>query len=45
MMEDRNLTVHTYNERTAKKIYHNLRDYLPLYEELLRGFSRYLSPQ
>jgi nucleotidyltransferase substrate binding protein (TIGR01987 family) len=45
MMEDRNLTVHTYNERTAKKIYNNLRDYLPLYEQLLRGLSRYPSQQ
>ena len=45
MIEDRNLTVHTYNERTAQKIYSNLKDYVALYEELLRGLTRYLGPQ
>lgn len=42
MLEDRNLTVHTYDERTAQKIYNNLKDYLPLYEQLHRGLSRHL---
>lgn len=28
IMEDRNETVHTYNEKTADKIYHNLPGYL-----------------
>ena len=45
MMEDRNLTVHTYDERTADKIYKNLKDYVPVYEELLRGCTRYQSPK
>lgn len=45
MIEDRNLTVHTYNERTAQKIYSNLKDYVALYEELLRGLTRYLGPK
>ncbi len=40
MIDDRNLTVHTYSERTAKKIYRNLNDYHPLFEELLQGLSR-----
>ncbi len=45
MIEDRNLTVHTYNERPAQKIYSNLKDYVALYEELLRGLTRYLDPK
>ena len=45
MMEDRNLTVHTYNEQIAQKIYGNLKDYVPLYEELLRGLTRYSGPK
>jgi uncharacterized protein YutE (UPF0331/DUF86 family) len=42
MLEDRNLTVHTYDERTAQKIYNGLRDYLPLFEQLHQGLSRHL---
>ncbi|OGY92287.1 MAG: hypothetical protein A3H70_03555 [Candidatus Komeilibacteria bacterium RIFCSPLOWO2_02_FULL_48_11] len=34
MMEDRNLTVHTYNEETAEKIYSHLKDYLEPLGEL-----------
>lgn len=34
MMEDRNLTVHTYNEETAEKIYNHLKDYLAPLNEL-----------
>ena len=45
MIEDRTLPVHTDNERTAQKIYSNLKDYVPLYEELLRGLTRYLGPK
>lgn len=33
MIEDRNLTVHTYNEETADKIYKSI----PSYASLLRG--------
>ncbi len=40
MIEDRNLTVHTYQERTAQRIYERLPDYLPLFEELLHGLRR-----
>jgi len=42
MLEDRNLTVHTYNEKTAQKIYNNLKDYLPLFSQLHQGLSRHL---
>ena len=40
MIEDRNLTVHTYNESTAIAIYRNLKEYEPLFEELLWGLGR-----
>jgi len=40
MIEDRNRTVHTYNEKTAIAIYRNLKDYEPLFEELLQGLGR-----
>ena len=42
MLEDRNLTVHTYYERTAQRIYSHLTDYLPLLEQLHQGLSRNL---
>lgn len=35
LMEDRNLTVHTYHEPTAKEVYARLPSYLPLFENLL----------
>lgn len=34
LMEDRNLTVHTYNEAVAEKIYSHLQEYLKLFNEL-----------
>jgi nucleotidyltransferase substrate binding protein (TIGR01987 family) len=34
MIEDRNLSVHTYNEKFAEEIYACLRDYLPLFAAL-----------
>lgn len=34
MIDDRNQTVHTYNEELAEEIYGRLKDYLPLFEEL-----------
>lgn len=40
MIEDRNMTVHTYDEETATRIYKNLADYLPLFEELAAGLER-----
>jgi len=44
MMDDRNLTVHTYIEKTAHKIYQNLKDYLPLFEQLRQGLASQLGP-
>jgi len=44
MMDDRNLTVHTYNEKTAHKIYQNLKDYLPLFEQLRQSLASQLGP-
>ena len=34
VLEDRNLTVHTYNEEVADEVYERLPNYLPLFEEL-----------
>jgi len=34
MLEDRNLSVHTYNEKLADDIYGRLKDYLALFAEL-----------
>ena len=34
IMEDRNLTVHTYNEEIADEIYSRLPQYLPLFNDL-----------
>lgn len=40
MIEDRNMTVLTYDEETVTRIYKNLADYLPLFEELAGGLER-----
>ncbi len=40
MMEDRNLTVHTYNESVAEEIYARLRTYVPLFEDLAKNLKR-----
>lgn len=40
MIEDRNRTVHTYDEDTAIAIYRNLKEYEPLFRELLEGLRR-----
>lgn len=40
MIEDRNLTVHTYEEELAEGIYHNLKDYLSLFKELLENLRK-----
>ncbi len=34
MMEDRNMSVHTYNEKLAEEIYSRLKDYLRLFSKL-----------
>jgi nucleotidyltransferase substrate binding protein (TIGR01987 family) len=40
MIEDRNRTTHTYNEKTAEEIYLNLRDYLRVMKTLLDAISQ-----
>lgn len=40
MIDDRNLTVHTYNEAVAIEIYRHLRDYMPLFEKVLRSLEK-----
>jgi len=39
LMEDRNLTVHTYNEATAEEVYSRIPSYLSLFKELAVAFS------
>lgn len=41
MIDDRNLTVHTYNEKIAIKIYRNLKDYVPLFDEVLQTLQKH----
>lgn len=36
MIEDRNLSVHLYNEKSANEIYERFGDYLAMFEELLQ---------
>ena len=40
MIEDRNLTVHTYNESVAEDIYSRLSSYLPLVEGLIENLKK-----
>lgn len=40
MIEDRNLSVHTYNEKLADDIYGRLPNYLRLFEELKAALSK-----
>ena len=40
MIEDRNLSVHTYNEKLAEDIYGRLKDYLRLFEELKSSLGK-----
>ena len=40
MADDRNLTVHTYNEALAEKIYAHLSDYAPLLEIWISAMER-----
>jgi nucleotidyltransferase substrate binding protein (TIGR01987 family) len=34
MFDDRNLTVHTYDEDTAQAVYHRLSQYVPVFKQL-----------
>ena len=40
MLDDRNLTSHTYDEQTAKNIYSRLPEYQKLFEELHTALTR-----
>ncbi|MBZ5563696.1 MAG: nucleotidyltransferase substrate binding protein [Acidobacteriia bacterium] len=40
MIEDRNLSVHTYNEKLADAIYGRLKDYLELFTELNNSLAK-----
>lgn len=40
MIDDRNQTVHTYNEQTAARIHAHLPSYVPLFTELLDAIER-----
>jgi nucleotidyltransferase substrate binding protein (TIGR01987 family) len=40
MLEDRNLTVHTYNETTADEVYSRVPTYIGLFETLLLKLSQ-----
>lgn len=45
LIDDRNLTAHTYDEETAKTIFRNLKaDYLSLFEQLQQGLASRLGP-
>jgi len=39
MIDDRNLTVHTYNEAVAIEIYQHLKDYMPLFNQILQSLK------
>lgn len=39
MIDDRNLTVHTYNEALAIEIYQHLKDYMPLSNQVLQALK------
>lgn len=44
MVDDRNLTVHTYNEPLAEAIYTRLPDYVPLLDAWLTAMERRAQP-
>jgi nucleotidyltransferase substrate binding protein (TIGR01987 family) len=45
LIDDRNLTAHTYDEETAKTIFRNLKaDYVLLFEQLRQGLVSRLGP-
>ncbi len=41
MFEDRNLTVHTYNETTAEEVYERLSNYLEVFELLKEKLNQF----
>lgn len=41
--EDRNLTVHTYNEQTAKEIFSRIPKYIPLFDAVLVALHERMS--
>lgn len=41
-LEHRNLTVHTYHEEVAKKVYASAKKFIPYAEELLKQMKMYL---
>jgi nucleotidyltransferase substrate binding protein (TIGR01987 family) len=41
-LEARNLTVHTYNEETAQKVYKKAKEFVPHAKSLLKQFKNYL---
>ena len=45
MVRDRNLTVHTYNERLADEIYARLQSYLDMMESWLTAIERRAGPR
>ncbi|MCG2725954.1 MAG: nucleotidyltransferase substrate binding protein [Elusimicrobia bacterium] len=40
MLDDRNLTVHTYDEKLADEVYDRLSNYLPLFEEIKNNLEK-----
>ncbi|MGM0569012.1 MAG: HI0074 family nucleotidyltransferase substrate-binding subunit, partial [Elusimicrobiota bacterium] len=44
MIEDRNLTSHIYNEKTAEEIYGKLKEYLELYKKLASNIQKNMQP-
>lgn len=45
MLEDRNLAVHSYDEKLAKSIYKRLPRYTPLFEQLYAGLKQRVKNQ
>jgi nucleotidyltransferase substrate binding protein (TIGR01987 family) len=45
MLEDRNLTAHTYDEELAKTVHHRLPRYLPLLQSLLQRLTESDTPR
>ncbi|WP_447975541.1 nucleotidyltransferase substrate binding protein [Nitrospira sp. Kam-Ns4a] len=43
MIEDRNLTSHTYDETTAQKVFAGLSEYVPLLEQLHQSLTRLIA--
>jgi len=41
-LTDRNLTVHTYKEQVAKKVYKSAKQFVPYVKKLLSSVQKYL---